>query len=461
MAGRIGFVLSGGGSKGAFEVGALRYLYESGIRPDVVTGSSVGAINALKLAEGDDKPSEDNPFPSTAQQKLEHVWRELEDERDMYELEPWVQAIENLRVREFITREFGGLGGNGASSLASWVRLPTRLMYGIVSSGMNLSEISEAIDTVSTARSIFNFSPLERLLRDPAILDPERVRMSGIALRLSIVGLESGTLRHVTESGEILGTNEEPVDLVDAALASASIPLVFPPRKLGSENYVDGGTREILPLRTAIDAGATELYAITAFHKTLPVDSFDDESLLNIGLRAIGDVMVDEILEGDVLRAHQHDGTATLTIIRPTIDVHDLMTIEPGLISISMDYGYMRASDHLHGTHPDRMHWLTLSDRITRLRLDCWSLEERLGGSAGSKIRTHGERTTLETIQSMKQSIYEAVWDRRQAGAPVPSGAEAWWRQWELHRSEMIAASPWDRIVTTFGLLGRKDPPPR
>lgn len=43
-------VLSGGGRLGAAQVGALRALFEAGIVPDVVVGSSVGAINAAYLA---------------------------------------------------------------------------------------------------------------------------------------------------------------------------------------------------------------------------------------------------------------------------------------------------------------------------------------------------------------------------------------------------------------------------
>ncbi|MDQ4070564.1 MAG: patatin-like phospholipase family protein, partial [Actinomycetota bacterium] len=49
----IGIVLSGGGAKGDFQVGALRFLYNQGIRPDILSGTSVGAINAAKLAEGE------------------------------------------------------------------------------------------------------------------------------------------------------------------------------------------------------------------------------------------------------------------------------------------------------------------------------------------------------------------------------------------------------------------------
>jgi hypothetical protein len=54
----VAIVLSGGGSKGDFEVGVVRYLYDNVLpklnktQPDILCGTSVGAINAAKLAEG-------------------------------------------------------------------------------------------------------------------------------------------------------------------------------------------------------------------------------------------------------------------------------------------------------------------------------------------------------------------------------------------------------------------------
>jgi len=47
---REAFVLSGGGSLGAIQVGALQSLMAAGIRPDVIVGCSVGALNATFLA---------------------------------------------------------------------------------------------------------------------------------------------------------------------------------------------------------------------------------------------------------------------------------------------------------------------------------------------------------------------------------------------------------------------------
>lgn len=44
---KIGFALSGGGAKGAFQVGVLQVLYESGIKASVIAGTSVGALNTF------------------------------------------------------------------------------------------------------------------------------------------------------------------------------------------------------------------------------------------------------------------------------------------------------------------------------------------------------------------------------------------------------------------------------
>ena len=44
------FVLGGGGLLGAHEVGMLRALTEAGVRPDLVVGTSIGALNGVLVA---------------------------------------------------------------------------------------------------------------------------------------------------------------------------------------------------------------------------------------------------------------------------------------------------------------------------------------------------------------------------------------------------------------------------
>jgi NTE family protein len=48
--GKVALVLGGGGARGALQVGAIRALLEAGIRPGLLVGTSVGAINATYLA---------------------------------------------------------------------------------------------------------------------------------------------------------------------------------------------------------------------------------------------------------------------------------------------------------------------------------------------------------------------------------------------------------------------------
>ena len=68
---REAVVLSGGGSLGAVQVGALRALLEAGIRPDLLVGCSVGALNAAFLAV--------DPVPERLHE-LERLWRGLDRE---------------------------------------------------------------------------------------------------------------------------------------------------------------------------------------------------------------------------------------------------------------------------------------------------------------------------------------------------------------------------------------------
>lgn len=67
--GPVAFVLGGGGHLGAHEVGMLRALLEHGVTPDVVLGTSVGAINGALIAS--------DPTPAAAQ-RLASLWGDFE-----------------------------------------------------------------------------------------------------------------------------------------------------------------------------------------------------------------------------------------------------------------------------------------------------------------------------------------------------------------------------------------------
>ena len=120
----IAFVLSGGGSQGSFEVGVLRFLYDDlGLRPNILVGSSVGAIIAAKLAEGEDDETGRRPIDD-----LEAIWRGLKTNRDMWLTEPW---LDKLRSQATWASELRGRAGEHGSA-GSQARVVMRMLGEIV-----------------------------------------------------------------------------------------------------------------------------------------------------------------------------------------------------------------------------------------------------------------------------------------------------------------------------------------
>ena len=80
--GRTAFVLSGGGSLGAVQVGMLEALTEAGICPDLLIGTSVGAVNAAFMGAD---PCHEGAI------RLGEIWRGLR-RQDIFPLSPWSSA---------------------------------------------------------------------------------------------------------------------------------------------------------------------------------------------------------------------------------------------------------------------------------------------------------------------------------------------------------------------------------
>ncbi len=68
MGKQLAVVLSGGGSRGALQVGALLALVEEGLQPDLLVGTSIGAVNAVTLAL--------HGFNQVGVARLAQAWRE-------------------------------------------------------------------------------------------------------------------------------------------------------------------------------------------------------------------------------------------------------------------------------------------------------------------------------------------------------------------------------------------------
>lgn len=104
------FVLGGGGLLGAVEVGMLRALFEYDVHPELVLGTSVGALNGLVVSADPGIGAVD---------RLEELWREISHRDELYADPAWRQMRRALRtgthlhsaqpLEERLQAEFGDL----------------------------------------------------------------------------------------------------------------------------------------------------------------------------------------------------------------------------------------------------------------------------------------------------------------------------------------------------------------
>ncbi len=96
---KTALVLSGGGSRGAYQCGVWQALTELGIRIDIVVGVSVGAINGAMVVQGDAV-------------KTANLWRQIETDQ-IFDVEPGAQLQDY--AREFLTNR--GAGSTGLQTM--------------------------------------------------------------------------------------------------------------------------------------------------------------------------------------------------------------------------------------------------------------------------------------------------------------------------------------------------------
>lgn len=225
--GGLGLILSGGGARGAYEVGVLQYIFSEfldskgkGPKVDLISGTSVGAVNGAFIA------SSIGDVPAGVKQ-LVSIWTELE----------------LPHVLGFGLRQAAGL-------------------YRVLLGGS------------AQARGVFDPAPLSALVG------------RNVRWRRLRQNIRSGALRALTVSTTHVGTGQ-PVIFVDAApgigipdslglhalvrrarigqhhvLASAAIPLIFPPVEIGDEIHCDGGLRLNTPMGPSVHLGMNRLLVI-------------------------------------------------------------------------------------------------------------------------------------------------------------------------------------------------------
>ena len=195
-------VLNGGGSRGAYEIGAWQALSELGVRFDGVYGTSIGALNAALFAQGD----LDGAVQLWSNITVKHIMA-VEDEDDF--------AIERMIHRKRDVIPF----------------------------------------LMENARHLrMDISPLEALVREN--LDEGRIRASG--LKLGVM-----TCKAPQMSGMAVRLGDmKPGSLGDWVIASASCFPIFPARHIDGQRYIDGGYYDNLPIDMALADGMDAVVAV-------------------------------------------------------------------------------------------------------------------------------------------------------------------------------------------------------
>lgn len=227
---RIALVLAGGAARGAYEVGVIQHVLEQVSRDvgreiplEILCGTSVGAINVCALAAFADQPRE-------RAARLVHHWT-------------------SLRMDELLRpdgREILGL---------------VRGLFGrIVPDGRR----GAIIDPAGLERAIAEAIPFERI--------DEHLRAGRLrALTLSATEIATGRTVVFVQQAErapLRKTGDPTTVYVPAqirlphALASAAIPLLFPPVAIEGRYYCDGGLRQNVPLSPARRLGADGLLVV-------------------------------------------------------------------------------------------------------------------------------------------------------------------------------------------------------
>jgi NTE family protein len=197
------FVLSGGGNRGALQVGALRALLEHNIQPEMIIGCSAGALNAAYLA------------------------REIS----------LVQTDQLLKMWKGTTMEDVYPGGR----LSIFWRLIT------------------GQDSLFDNRNFYAF--LQRTGTTPALTFGDLP--TKIPIYITATHLD-------TEQLHVFG--DDPNDrILDALMSSTALPPLHPPWTVNNQQYIDGGTVTPLPLRVAVERGATEIFALHIWDEPKPM----------------------------------------------------------------------------------------------------------------------------------------------------------------------------------------------
>jgi NTE family protein len=238
---RIALVLSGGGARGAYEAGILRYLREelpeparSQVRFDILCGTSVGAITACYIAATLEHPEDQG-------RRLASVWTSLRLEK-VYKLQDanlWTLTRRMWRLAMTETPRPEGWRIYDIlhpAPLEEIVR--TEIPWANI--GANLAAGRCEALAVSATEIVTGKTVVFVQQRAPGL--PAWSRDPFVAARETVIG-------------------------PDHAIASAAIPLLFRSVEIDARFYCDGGLRQNTPLSPALRLGADKVLVVGLRHE--------------------------------------------------------------------------------------------------------------------------------------------------------------------------------------------------
>lgn len=455
-------VLSGGGSRASFQIGALDYLYhhDDQFRPTGFVGTSAGAVISVALAQYAEIPKQHQ-----ALSRLRDIWLAMSDQEDMFTGRTWLNRIMAdfpdwrswisqpeptpptpsrrrlpfARSSETVVAETPAAGPLEQALQPDEEVRPQWSLDLLAQLASNVGRLPKLSGDLAAAwrgldksRSLYRPGRVLSQLLDEEFFHGDRIAASGVTLRLAMVALESGEVHYLTESGKLVNRDQQEIDpgpyeISLGVLASCAIPGVFRPVPIGAETYIDGGARETVPAETAIgQLGADRAYVISSQHIGVPErSSMAGADIFSTVTRAT-EILMDEAARDELAYAY----SAGALVIAPEFAVHDAMTVDPGLSKINYDYGWLVAAEqHLKLDQASR----DLHKQLIKMRMRCLELE-KVSLAEPASIAT-------EELAGAKRQLRGLL---NQVGAGVlPPGGERWWANYEVHRQQPTRRPSW------------------
>lgn len=227
---RKALVLPGAGARGAYQVGVLKavasFLPRNARNPfPIISGTSAGAINAAVLAAR-------AAHFERAVTEMERVWANF-DASQIFRADSWTMLKSSMHWLAALV--LGGLGVRNPESL-----LDNSPLRALLKRNVRFSGIAKAIER--------------------GYLDALAITASGYTSARSVTFFQSrGTIAPWSRVWRV----GKPAKIrVDHLMASAAVPFIFPPVRIGEEFFGDGAMRHRAPLSSAIHLGADRLLVI-------------------------------------------------------------------------------------------------------------------------------------------------------------------------------------------------------